>query len=651
MTVIEPTYEAPKILTEAQRRAERLSNLCAVYQTADRVLSGETLTVRAEYHDGCPAAGWTDGARTVINSAVVADVDLDTVELIHGVNAHELGHILYTPRQGTTLVSWVLDHRFHQEFNILEDQRIETLLTARYASTVSWLKAAIARWVINGDCSDTGYLMVRGRRYLSGDLRGSLRASFKAQELLPDVDRIIDEYRLLAFPSGYEEAKVLIEEFAELLKKLREPSDGDGDGDGDGKGDGDGRGKVTVIIDPNGHSGRPIKVLTDGRPKGVTEQRKTIERADEGEPEVIDLRGKDVEFKVVEPEDGQDGDDSEPTDGEPTDGEPTDGEPTDGDEGPSGDAEDDTETSGGGASKDDGVGAVQEIAQRILQEIHDDPEIIKDLQRTLRTIRGAGGSDIITGANWSSRAPLSEYVGLFKTLRRSLARLVTEADPGWFTREASGRVNAIRWIKERDIDSAFDRWDEGVDNVVDLEVVIMLDESGSMREVMEQAVNSMWVVKRSLDRIGASTTVITFDGQSRVLYHRRDKADGNIRYSFRSGGTNPSDGLAQAARIFARSEKSQKILIVFTDGQWGVNSNYEGVTPDEYIKRMTAAGVVTGIGFIVDQADMDGKSLESTEYYDPKHGCQVSSYVHGTGLVRFISAIVTKSIQDRLIRK
>ena len=466
--------------------------------------------------------------------------------------------------------------------------------------------------------------------------------------MLPDVDRIIDEYRLLAFPSDYDRAKVLIEEFAELLKKLQEP----GKGDGDGKGEGDGRGKTTVIIDPNGHGGRPTKVLTDGRPKGVSEQRKTIERADDGEPEVIDLRGKDVEFKVVEPEDdtenGQVGDDSEPIDGESTDG----------NEGTSGDAESDTETSaaptetsGGGASKDDGEGAIQEIAQRILQEIHDDPEIIKDLQRTLRSIRGVGGSDIIKGTDWRSRDPLPEYVGLFKTMRRSLARLVTEADPGWFTREASGRINAIRWSKERDIDSAFDRWDEGVDNVVDLEVVILLDESGSMREVMEQAVNSMWVVKRSLDRIGASTTVITFENQSRVLYHRKDKADGHIRYSFRSGGTNPSDGLAQAARIFARSEKSQKILIVFTDGQWGSARNYEGVAADEYIKRMTAAGVITGMGFIVDQADMDGKSLESTEYYDPKHGCQISSYVHGTGLVRFISAIVTKSIQDRLIRK
>ena len=59
-----------------------------------------------------------------------------SVANLRGLNFHELSHILYTPRQGSEIVTWVKENDLFKAFNALEDQRIETLFTSRFPSTV-----------------------------------------------------------------------------------------------------------------------------------------------------------------------------------------------------------------------------------------------------------------------------------------------------------------------------------------------------------------------------------------------------------------------------------------------------------------------------------------------------------------------------------
>ena len=117
---------------ETQVRSVRLNALCRVYEQADRVLSGDPVIVKV-VPDG-PAPAWSDGASISINASQIEDMDLETLTQVNGLNYHELAHHLYTPRRGTDLMKWVLDNNYMQAFNMLEDQRIETLLVARYPS-------------------------------------------------------------------------------------------------------------------------------------------------------------------------------------------------------------------------------------------------------------------------------------------------------------------------------------------------------------------------------------------------------------------------------------------------------------------------------------------------------------------------------------
>ena len=673
MTITETVFETapvtvPTILTPQQKQAERLRALAGTYQTTDRILSGEGLTVVVEQNDNAPAAAWTDGSQITFNSARVKEIDASSVERMNGLNFHELSHVLYTPRRGTSLVSWVLDHQYTEEFNLLEDQRIEALLTARYPATVPWLSAAIARWVLDGKAAPTGYLFVRGRKYLDGRLRGALRATFIAPELLPRVDSVIDEYRTLAFSQDFDKAKPLITEFAEILRELRQSPDFPQNTES-----GDSMQDMTGAPDPNGHGCRPQDVLSGGRPKGVSEQRQAAQRVDDGEDEVTPTPQPDQPSDTDADGSGQgdqsyDDDDSDQGtgagEGQPN-GSSDDGDPTDGAGSSAGDSGAPNQTPSAGTGKADqtegsqdaqsasGAGnnsgadqIVKAIAQQVLTEIRENPIVAEDIRQRQRQIATAGGADLLKKTQWEHISPLPEYANQSSGLRKALSRLLQKADPGWDSRTSNGRVNPMRWVQERDLDTAFDQWNEGVHDAVDMEVVILLDESGSMGPVMKEAATAMWIVKRALDRIGASTTVITFDDKSRVLYHRRDKATPMVRYSYHSGGTNPVLGLAQAASIFARTRRTQKILIIFTDGEWFASTGGDEVSSEEYIRRFNVNGVTTALGYIDRHAENDYRRS-----YVNSHGCTISSVVTGPGLVPFISSIVTTTIKRRLVSR
>lgn len=644
-----------EVLTQEQQVTERLRSLATVYQTTDRILcSGEGVQVRVESWAAVPAAAWTDGSKITINSAKITDTDTHNVERMHGVNFHEIAHVLFTPRVGTSLVSWVIANGFNQEFNILEDQRIETLLVTQYPSTAPWFTAAIARWVLEGDCSKTGYTMVRGRRYLPGTLRGALRSTFFRQDALPELDRIIDEYIHLVFPADYDRAQQLIEDFARLLNDIRQSPNADG----------------IRFSDPNNHNERPVDVVSNGRPSGVSQQRKLRDRIADGEPEVVPQTPKPSDSESTDSDSSDDlsAGDSDDFDDDFDFGDDFDddadfdgGVPTDQFDGGSNTASPSpntntpppasTSTPSPTPGAGDGPGSLEnvlnDIAKEVLSDVRSQSEVRDEIRATQRKISNVGGSDVINRGNWEYQSPLPQYVALVKSLRRSLDRLLRKADPGWETHQPAGRINVDRWVRDNDVVTAFDSWDEGVHDVVDMECVIMLDESGSMGNTIKEATNAMWVLKRSLDRIGASTTVITFDTESRVLYHRKDKATTDVRYSFHSGGTDPVNGLSQAARIFARTDKSQKIFVILTDGEWNSRKDDEGVSSGEYLRRFNANGVTTALGFI---ADEDAASPYLLERLSEK-GCKITGVVNGAALVSFVSDIVTDALSKRLAHR
>lgn len=642
------------ILSDTARAAEHADALTRVYQGANRILTGERLTCVATHGGKHSPAAWTDGTEITFNLDAIGDLDFSDIVKYHGINFHELSHVLYTPRKGTQLVKAIIDAHLYRSFNILEDQRIETLFTTKYRSSVPWLTAAVLKWVLRDGAGQTGYLFVRGRRYLPGVLRGALRKSFVRPDLLPEVDRIVDAYRTLVFPTDYDVALDLVRAFSDILDQTG----------------------ASITPDPHHSCSEDEGDLADkGRPAPVSDQRETRDKITEGEPEVEpqyapsdsdDDSDDDNGSASEDQSESSDLDDSEADEAAGDDSadrsNSSNAEPGDTDDDGDWDEdfddwEDEFGDGAGNGSGSDQPRDLKDLVGDLIDDIEQSKEVKDEVRRTQRLLSGADAADIIPKAKynpWPVDADFSHRLG---GLSKSLDRLLRAAEPGWHKAETNGRINALRWTRDRDLATAFDRWDEGVHDAVDMEVVILLDESGSMSGVFEKAVNAMWVLKRALDNIGASTTVITFENDSRTLYHRNERADKTtLRYSFKAGGTNPVMGLSQAKRIFARSRRTQQICILLTDGDFYGGRDEDDLNSDELLTLLRRSGVITALGFIEERpywySDTEWIEYKANPDNAPNgHGCEHVKALTVDTLVPFVSDIVKSVISARIKRR
>lgn len=612
MTVLDHNHDVEEEERDAFLIDQRTKALASVYQLADSIIAGENITVKVgQASTQTPA--WTTGAEIFINSSAIDVDDFDDLVRMHGLNFHELSHVLYTPRAGTNLAQWCMEEGFMPAFNVLEDQRIESMITVKYPSTAPWLTAAVMRWVTGEPSAlETGYLFVRGRRYLPGELRGMLRSTFKYRDLLADIDKTVDAYRLLVFPTDYEQAKPLISHMQEILNRL-------------------GR---DMPSDPNGHSDNPWHVCDKGRPAPVKEQRALRDRM-----------GTESKKDSESSEQGEGKGESTPIEG--TSGDTDSGSTTSSDT-----SEQAQESSPGSGTAENNAShdKARERVQEMLESLLNSDEVADDIRRTRKSIENATGTAALPQARHWDMEPLSDFVLMERRLTQTMLMLQEEAEPGWHRREDFGRLNVVRWTIERDVTEAFDRWDEGVADAVDIEAVILLDASGSMGPIIEQASNAMWALKRAFDAVDISTTVIAYDGTSETLYDSQERATLSVRQPAKGGGTNPLTALSQSARIFASSPRRHKLLIALTDGAWSGGQDHLGMSSEDYIKRMNDDGVFTALGFIDPIHDyhiemgVDMDALVASN----RHGCKMASLASGQNLVPFISDIVTGLIRSRI---
>jgi hypothetical protein len=177
---------------------------------------------------------------------------------------------------------------------------------------------------------------------------------------------------------------------------------------------------------------------------------------------------------------------------------------------------------------------------------------------------------------------------------RELERVKADNDPGWERVTNSGRISTSRYMRGAPLDEAFDRWQIGRDDVSDIEAVILLDSSGSMDHIMGKASDAMWGIKRSLDAINASCTVVTYDsGEPQMLYKADEKATASVKYANPSGGTNPKLAVKFATRVLAESSRTVKVLFSITDGEWGSSDDV-----DMQIRTLRQSGVLTAFALV-----------------------------------------------------
>jgi len=585
------------------------------------------------------APAWSTSNTITFCEADLAD--LTTVQGVigsKGLSLHEVSHILFTPRSGSDIVQWVLaTPGLSRAFNALEDQRIETLMVGRFGEpVVPWLTAVIAQHLVQDkEHMEQSFPLIRGRKYLPVELRKAVRELYPAQDKVAELSQVIDEYRLLVFPADTEKAQPLILRYAELVKDF--PPEGGCTG------------RSPDVYESIGDS-RPLPKKEQERAKNKAQKRDEEDESEEADDESFDFgnpandsteesdegEGSD---SVISDEDGdeagsEEGNEESEINAQPdADGE-LEGEGESNGEGKNygdsdgasydedGEGEEDvvgtevdtdsksdvTEPNvdsnkpkelANGAETDNGnlADLLNEILDEVIQELTD------DIERDIAKFNGDAelrGNNSLTPekAEWEAGTVDPLVAQSSKSFGLELERLRSQFDPGWDRAVSSGRINVSRYLRGAKLEESFDRWSLGRDDAVDIEAVILLDSSSSMTGESEQrASGAMWGLKRALDKIGASCTVVTFHGgygtSTRILYKAEERADSTVRRVTPKGGTNPQDALLYATRVLAQSARSVKILFTVTDGAW---SNPE--PSEKLIRELRYAGVLTALAYV-----------------------------------------------------
>ncbi len=647
---------------DARRRLEAMARL---FTKSDTVLSGGKVAVDIT-DSGIAAPSWTDGETITFNRSVVGDVQsVEDVVRVMGLNLHELAHVLFTPRYLSDVIAIVHDEGLHQAFNLLEDQRIETFLTAQYPSSIPYFVSTFMRYCIAADSAwESNFVLMYGRRYLPKEVRQEFRARFKRQDLIPAFEENIDRYRKLVYPADEAEAVVLIREYHRLLMDIMVNSGLD-------------------PKDPNGHSagGRPDIDNGDAVPQEVQEEASQASDIFDKEFDADDDSDADGNGDSDGDGDGdgngsgdsdldRDGDDTTDTDagdgGGSSDAADDANSDTDADadggpaKGTAGDSTDDPSGSGGQGGVDrsdddsDKVPQSSQMSDSDLRDLMDDiAKSFEDLDDVKAEVTDAqraivnGDGDVTVGISpgrYRDCRVDPTNVQAARMFARQLERLRADADPGWNSRQSSGRLNVKRYMDGESVDVVFDRWDEGHTEVADIECVILVDTSGSMRPQINTASAAMWTIKRAMETLDASVTVLGYDSHTSLVYDSHEKVErGSYRALSVTGWTKPRKATAEALHILTTTKRSNRIYIVITDGRWDGEALTTEMpyTADELIAEMNRREITTALAHI-----------DSSGYYGVEsHQCSVASRIESASdLVDFAKRIVTQTMKFSVVK-
>jgi uncharacterized protein YegL len=610
---------------EAELHRQKIERFCHLFGRVNSAFTFRKVTVKVE-HSSMNSPAYSGASEVTFNSRLIGDLnDAKSIAGLKGLDLHEISHILYTAREGSDIFEFVRDNNYFSAYNALEDQRIETLFTTRYPSTVDWFTSTILiHFVEKPDAFVNSYPLLRGRRYLPVQIRANSRNAYPEQENIAEICEIVDAYRLLVFPTDTEKGKELIARFHALLPK------GEGNGSGEGESTkikvtpaGEGKeGDFNVILnDPFGHGNRPhegIESSMDSRPQPPKQQKRDLDRAsklDQADDAELAEKMKskptiELDIDQVEFEDY-------------------------------GDDEINDESSNGVGDE------LAELLQSTLNDILTSAEIATEIRDIMRQI---GGLPSLATNNakepeldrFNSLRPDSKTVEASATFARELLRLKSSYDPAWETYESSGRLHAGRYLRGEDIETVFDSWNEGIEDACEIECVIILDNSGSMSgHKSENAYKAMYAIKRALDKINANTTVITFNSDTNILYRAKDKATGVIRDAGAGGGTEPDQAVKYATKLLAETDKPVRIFFAITDGEWGGDLKQT----HDAIDRMARAGVLTAFAYI------PFGSEKITINSETSHRCEIGAIINNPlDLIGMARKIVKYAITRRLVR-
>ncbi len=567
----------PKEFLNGGELDEKTARLMRMQQVIGKFAS--TLTLKPigiellNPHDaGCQEApAWSDSDNIWFNKASLGDITLpENITSLKGLSLHEIAHILLTPRAGSNLAKDVQKAKMWRAFNALEDQRIEMMMTKRFGNVADWLTATISQHLVK-DVSQhsVAFPLLHGRKYLPKELLRQVRSMYEQQHNVAELSDLIDRYIVLnlADPKNYKTAFDIIKRYHELVGELESqnpeqywlPQGG-----------------FDRINDPNGHHKRKGGEWKASKSK-IMSKDEQAKMADRIAKELAQQQAQGMGA----PSDEQ-GDSS-------------------GDNG-----------SGAGESGSD----LTDIAQRVFDDVlkHKAKEIANIAKQYDADIELSSKSVDAPPRMRTANVPVpADVVQASRSFANELSRLKADYDPGWIRNVDQGRLSVERYSRGADIEECFDEWDMGREDAVDIECVILLDVSPSMGDAVNGAYESMWAIKRAMDKVNAATTVIAFSHVSHLLYAADERAGNSLKHGGRGGGTAPLDSLKYAKYLLAESDRAIKIVVAITDGTWSDTKEC-----DDILRQLRRGGVLTALAYVETDSWWGGQSLIDS------HGCEVA---------------------------
>lgn len=654
--------EASVAAAERNRKVLNTNALLTVLVKLDRILTGSSqLDIQVESknsHYGA-APSWTDGKKIVFDETSIPEsfTNAQLVSLF-GLNYHELAHILYTPISKNAPIhsvlydlaskrfpdGWLPSH-IHAGFNILEDQRIERLMIGQWPSTKPYFVNAASDHILNTlrktytnreEALANAYTLILGRSYLGSDVIRQARESFitfKGAELADKIESIVKEYQTLVYPDDTERAAELILDLYESVSRdvlNNQPEHGN-----------------------HGTVAAPISQTEQN--KNQKEAQGAASEAEENEAEEEQDAAEDSEGGGTEKSD-EGGDENGTGSGQASD------DDSDGSGSGEGGADSDTEKvesqsdnsrsqSAGdqeGSPRDD-ISDLKETLRSLKEEVLEDNDVLDELVDVREKMNRVRTFDVtkagIPKVRGTKNIVLREDILTSRKIENEFRQLITQADPGWESDHSDGRINIGRAMNSDDLESVWDRWEPGHNDVNDLEVVLLIDTSASMSGNIEDVSRFTWAVKRALDSIDASTTVLTYSFEVEVLFTADQKATRNEYTAMKAkGGTSVSDALTTAKRVLDVSKRTHKIIITMTDGSW-----HDSFESEKIINQLNKNGCHTALAYLSGYKMEEERKKAYTSSRQINHCCQTATVVaDGKELAEFASNVVKNVMKETI---
>lgn len=534
-----------------KEQAHRSYAIQSVLQKTDRIL-GQNVDVK--FIDGGPAPAFTNGETIWISNGyepmkteLVRSLTMKGVATVTGLNYHELAHCMFMPRLSTNLVQRVHDASAFHSFNILQDQSDETRFVHLYEPAANYFTLLVTDYMMENDLFLTSnYPLVAGRLFLPKKLRETFKARFIAPNLIDDIEAIVGEYKLLAYPREQERMYELIVDFQRLLDSMNKP-----------------------VTSPN--SAASHERIEKGDVDSELSEQLVKEMEQDDEPEDVPATAEEEHEEEGEDREGDQGAGQDELSNEEAPGE-------------DGESSGVTDTNEGLESQLEE--ALQDAIEDLQSEIEERMESIKEEKKRYKV-----NADPVTSRQ---EAPDDRLIRTVEQCADEFRMQNEKGAPGWHTRQRQGKLNPRHYVRAlKGDEQVFRRWDEGINDSMSFEVVFLLDLSSSMRSngKITQASKSLWVLRRAFDELDGVTTIIGFESSSQLLSQRGERASASkVSIYPATGLTYVNEALKETETILSISSETMQLCIVITDGYF--NDEYDAtMTLERYPFKTAVIGI------------------------------------------------------------